>query len=69
MGEFKPFFARVPLSNGQGLDSVERLALEVNLLRVIGSDGAGLFGDPKDLETNEDMRAWCEGLRNGGGDG
>ena len=51
MGEFKPFFARIPLSNGQGLDSVERLALEVNLLRVIGSDGEGLFGDPKDLET------------------
>lgn len=51
------------------MDSVERLALEVNLVSVIGADSEGVFGNPRDLETNEDMKAWCEGLREGGGGG
>lgn len=51
------------------MDKIERLALEADYVEVIGADNEGLFGDPRDLEQDENMADWMAGLREGGGEG
>ena len=51
------------------MDKVERIALAVNIVHVIGSDNEGVFGSPKDIEKDEDIALWVKGLREGGGGG
>jgi hypothetical protein len=43
--------------------------LEVGFVEVLGSDGEGEFGNPKDIEENEKVMAWTKGLREHGGGG
>ena len=51
------------------MDAKERLAIEVNEISIAGSAQEGVFGNPKDLEQDEEMRDWIAGLREGGGGG
>jgi hypothetical protein len=46
------------------MDSVARLILEVGYIEVAGADHEGVFGDPKHVETHEDLVEWIKGLRN-----
>lgn len=51
------------------MGKIERLALEVNYIEVTGSAHEGVFGEPRNLEDNEDVRLWTTGLREDGGGG
>ena len=51
------------------MDKSEHLALAIGFVHVIGSDHEGTFGSPKDVEKDEDIALWVEGLREGGGAG
>ncbi|KAJ6586854.1 hypothetical protein DFH09DRAFT_1141721, partial [Mycena vulgaris] len=59
---------RVPNRNG-GL-AVEQLALHCDSVRVIGSLGENKqWGNPKELDSDVDLREWSQGLRQDGGAG
>lgn len=66
---FKPFFARVPLGSNKGMSAHPRLAMECEEFSIIGASGEGVFGNPRVVESNEDLRMWSEGLRQHGGAG
>ncbi len=51
------------------MHSYPQLALEVCFFQLKGSMGEPPWGKPKDVETHEDIRAWSEGLKAGGGGG
>lgn len=51
------------------MDSIEHIALEINDIEVLGSEGEGLFGSPRELEQDEDIAEWIAGLRQGGNAG
>lgn len=67
--QYKPFFARVPLGNGKGMAPEEHLSLEVDFIETIGLPHDGLFGEPRDIEQDEDIKLWVAGLKEGGGGG
>jgi hypothetical protein len=46
-----------------------RLALETDHISIIGSIGEAQWGDPQDVETNNHLYLWSEGLRQHGGGG
>ncbi|KAJ7594834.1 hypothetical protein C8J56DRAFT_927750 [Mycena floridula] len=66
--EFKLILARIPLSRG-GRTGDRHLALECNKFKVLGSQGDMKWGDPKDVEQNQDINDWRIGLSKDGGDG
>ncbi|KIM83236.1 hypothetical protein PILCRDRAFT_819474 [Piloderma croceum F 1598] len=67
---FRPTFCRVPIGNNVRKQSPESyLVLEVGSVEVLGSEGEGEFGNPKDIEENEKVMAWTKGLREHGGGG
>jgi len=45
------------------------LAFECKSFTVIGSAGEAQWGNPKEIENNDDLRLWTEGLRQDGGGG
>jgi len=45
------------------------LALEIGSFTIIGGVGEGKWGDPQEVETNEHLLLWSEGLRQHGGAG
>ena len=66
--DFRLFFARVSLGKGRMSDE-SFLAIECNAFSTIGSYGEAMFGDPKSVEKDKDLREWSDGLRKGGGAG
>jgi hypothetical protein len=66
--DFKLFFARVPVRGGN-LTSSETLVLECNSAVLHGSLDEKRVGNPQDVTLNQDIKAWIEGLRQGGGNG
>ncbi|EJD02905.1 uncharacterized protein FOMMEDRAFT_168019 [Fomitiporia mediterranea MF3/22] len=69
VGDIKAFFARVPIGNGKGMTVDECIAFEIGEVRVLGSGHEGIFGNPANIETHEDIQEWVSGLRQGGGAG
>ena len=49
-----------------GMDQLERFALEAGLIEIVGGDHEGIFGLPRSLEQDEDLRLWATKLREGG---
>ena len=49
------------------MDQVERFALEASSIKIIGGDHEGVFGQPRSLEQDEDLRLWAQKLRAGEG--
>ena len=45
------------------------LALDCDSVSLLGSYDEALFGSPREVETNNDLRLWSEGLRQDGGGG
>ncbi|KAH8107992.1 hypothetical protein BXZ70DRAFT_27293 [Cristinia sonorae] len=64
---FRPMLARVP--SGGRMSDVARLWLEVKEFEVKGSYGAEVWSSPTDVETEQRIRVWAEGLRSDGGGG
>lgn len=68
--DFRPAFCRVPLGNNVRKLSVESyLTFEVGFVGILGAEGEGRFGNPKNVEENEKVKLWAEGLREDGGGG
>ncbi|KIY44367.1 hypothetical protein FISHEDRAFT_61907 [Fistulina hepatica ATCC 64428] len=69
--KFKPFLSRVPVvaKNGQRMTPFPEIALDCDAFDVMGSIGEETWGDPKPLESNADLKAWRDGLRQDGGAG
>lgn len=51
------------------MSDVPQLALDVGVLGVQGCIGEEVYGTPRNVETNENIREWSEGLRADGGGG
>lgn len=60
---------RVPRPDGQGMTPTPRLVLDVKEFEVKGSYGAETWGSPRDVETDERIHEWTEGLKGDGGGG
>lgn len=62
-------FSPRPLGpNAFGNTPVSHISLEINYIHPIGT-GGHLFGNPRDLKSDENMREWVLGLRQDGGGG
>jgi hypothetical protein len=62
-------FAPRPLGqNATGNTSVSHISLEIGHVKSVGI-GGHLFGNPRDLESDENMKEWVLGLRQDGGGG
>ena len=60
-------FTRVPNKNG-GIGP-DRIALEVDELKVHGSLGESVWGHPLDVVKDRDIAEWCKGLTDPHGGG
>lgn len=70
MKNFRPMISRVPLGpGGEGMSTKAHLVLDVNTFDVKGAFGEPKWGNPLDIEFSADVKAWVEGLRQGGGAG
>ncbi|TFY80981.1 hypothetical protein EWM64_g3035 [Hericium alpestre] len=68
--QFQPVFRRIPVGeNIQKMTKLETLALDVGSVSIIGSAHEPMFGSPQDLQCNESLQTWMEGLREPGGGG
>ena len=47
----------------------EHLTLEIDYIDTIGLPHGGMFGEPRDIEQDVDIRQWSAGLKEGGGGG
>jgi hypothetical protein len=45
------------------------LAIDCDSVSLFGSFDEARFGSPKEVEANNDLRLWSEGLRQDGGGG
>jgi hypothetical protein len=62
--------ARIPIGPAkQGMTSNAHLVLEIDMFEIKGAIGDKPWGNPKDVETDKDVKLWVEGLRLGGGGG
>lgn len=67
---FRPTLTRVPLPNNVRQTTKQSfITLEVDSVDVLGSEGEGQFGRPRDVEEDENVKVWVEGLRVPGGAG
>ncbi|KAH7910573.1 hypothetical protein BJ138DRAFT_1113950 [Hygrophoropsis aurantiaca] len=67
--EFRPMFTRIPVGRGiSELTTNAHLALEVGFVQYVGGSGH-IIGDPQNLEKNNLLKMWVEGLRQNGGGG
>ena len=72
IGQFKLFLGRIPTGYAGMSSSMtpdEHLALEIGSADVLGADHEGVFGSPTLIENQEEVKAWVQGLRQGGGEG
>lgn len=60
-------FARIPGPNG--MKPVPQLALDVDEFGLQGATGEAVYGNPKEVEREELVREWSEGLKTDGGGG
>lgn len=67
--DYKLFFARVPAGNNKGMGPDEHLNLEIDYIETVGSPHEGVFGNPLDVEQDEEIKMWVTGLKEGGGGG
>ncbi|KAH0827829.1 hypothetical protein J3R83DRAFT_3455 [Lanmaoa asiatica] len=69
VSSYRPMFSPRPLGpNASGNTPVSHMSLEISHVSSIGS-GGHLFGNPRDLESDENMKEWVLGLRQDGGGG
>jgi hypothetical protein len=67
--DFRPILTRVPVGNGVRKNSSQsRLALAVEFIDIVGGAGEQIRA-VQDVETNDKVRRWTEGLREDGGGG
>ncbi|KAI0092925.1 hypothetical protein BDY19DRAFT_920900 [Irpex rosettiformis] len=70
MTKFRPMLSRVPLGPAkQGMSTKAHIVLEVDAFEIIGAFGEDAWGKPVDMEFNQDIKLWVEGMREGGGNG
>lgn len=67
--QFRPFCTRVPQGRDKGMSFSDHICLEVNDVSLSGAFNEPLWGSPKPVETQPDIREWVQGLRQGGGAG
>lgn len=66
---YRPMFSPRPLGpNATGNTPVSHISLDVDFVKLLGI-GGHLFGNPRDLESDENMKEWMLGLRQDGGGG
>lgn len=66
---YRPMFSPRPLGpNVVGNTHVSHISLEIGYISSLGT-GGHLFGNPRDLESDEKMKEWVLGLRQDGGGG
>jgi hypothetical protein len=51
------------------LTSQRVLAIDCDSVSLVGSFDEARFGNPTEIESNNDLRLWSEGLRQDGGGG
>ena len=69
VSSYRPIFSPRPLGpNASGNTPVSHISLEIDHVTLIGTSGH-LFGNPRDLESDENMKEWVLGLRQDGGGG
>lgn len=51
------------------MSSTQHLALDVGSFKLLGSYDEAVWGDPKDIESHQDIQEWVKGLREDGGGG
>ena len=56
-------------NNVKKMSPDSHLVFEVGFVDILGSDGEGQFGNPKNIEENEKVMAWTQGMREHGGGG
>lgn len=67
---FRPTLTKVPLPNNvRKMTTQSFITLVVENVDVLGSQGEAQFGKPRDVEEEENVKAWVEGLRVPGGAG
>ncbi|KAJ7188340.1 hypothetical protein C8R46DRAFT_1183854 [Mycena filopes] len=69
MKKFKPISARIPLTRNGGISGDSRLALHCESVSMIGGFNEGKWGNPKDLDSDADLREWSQALTKDGGAG
>ncbi|KZP22384.1 hypothetical protein FIBSPDRAFT_859696, partial [Athelia psychrophila] len=70
INRFRPVFTRIPLANNiRQATRDSYLAFEVNSINVLGSQGEGVFGTPKSVEEDSDVKMWADDMRKLGGNG
>ncbi|KAF8554167.1 hypothetical protein OG21DRAFT_1603650 [Imleria badia] len=66
---YRPMFSPRPLGpNATGNTPVSHISLEIGHVKSVGV-GAHLFGNPRDVESDENLKEWVVGLRQDGGGG
>lgn len=60
-------FTRIPGPNG--MKPVPQLALDVSEFGLQGATGEAIYGNPREVERDEVVREWSEGLKTDGGGG
>jgi len=69
VSQYRPMFSPRPLGpNATGNTPVSHISLEICHVKSVGI-GGHLFGNPSDLESDENMKEWVLGLRQDGGGG
>ncbi|KAH9839311.1 uncharacterized protein C8Q71DRAFT_855938 [Rhodofomes roseus] len=66
---FRPFCTRVPQGRDKGMSLSEHICLEVNDFSLSGAFNEPVWGSPRPIGTQSDIREWVQGLRQGGGAG
>ncbi|KAH7888725.1 hypothetical protein F5I97DRAFT_1854917 [Phlebopus sp. FC_14] len=67
--KFRPFLAPRPLGGAvQGNTPLSHLSLDVGSVSLIGA-GTHRFGDPREIESDVQLKEWIAGLRQDGGGG
>ncbi|KAJ7783063.1 hypothetical protein B0H16DRAFT_1495201 [Mycena metata] len=66
--KFKPISTRIPNRNG-GMSIDPRLALHCELVTMIGSFDEGKWGNPRDVESDAELKEWGDALTKDGGAG
>lgn len=65
----RPMHSRIPLGVGGKPTPEAHLALECNLVSVLGSSGECTFGNPRPITSNPDVKLWSDSLHHDGGAG
>ncbi|KAF8444565.1 hypothetical protein L210DRAFT_3642827 [Boletus edulis BED1] len=69
ISNYRPMFSPRPLgSNTTGNTPIAHISLEISQVKLVGI-GGHLFGNPRDLELNENVKEWVLGLLQDGGGG